>query len=168
MTQSAVEQARRQADEAHTAAAAAQQLARAAQDRADAAGQALQAKRDAARLHWARQVTATYQADEQAAEQAVTAARNQFNRVAADDIAKALQAYRAWQDALARQHALRQRQQSAAGALGRDDRIMGVSSLSPFSEMLDQALARRYNVVIGEAQDAWQAELETALDWGAR
>ena len=168
MSTSAVEQARRQADEAQTAAATAQQLARAAQDRADAAGQALQAKRDAARLHWARQVTATYQADDQAAEEATEQARTQFFRVAADDIAKGLAAYTRWQDALARHHALRQRQQSAAGALGRDDRMMGVSSLSAFSELLDQALARRYNVVIGEALDAWQAELEAALDWGGR
>ena len=34
-------------------------------------------------------------------------------------------------------------------------------------DAINQALARRYNVVIGEALDAWQAEMETALDWSA-
>ncbi len=167
MTTSTVDQARRSADQAHAAAAAAQQVFRAAQDRAEAAGQALQAKRDVARRVWATQITATYQADDQACEQATEQARTQFYRVAATDIANALEAYARWQDALARHAALRQRQQSAAGALGHEYTVMGVGSIPPFSEALDQALERRFNMVNGEALDAWQAELQAVLDGGA-
>jgi hypothetical protein len=164
MTSSAVEQAIRQADELHATAAAALATARDAQDRADAAGQVLASKRDAARLAWARRTHATRQADIADAEQTVETARSEFYRVAAADINKAMHAYAAWQDASARHYATATRHENAAAYIGSDFVRPFTLTVPPFSVALDGALGTRHVNVNADALDAWQAELQAVLD----
>jgi hypothetical protein len=164
MTSSAVEQAIRQADELHATAAAALAAAHAAQTKADAAGQDLASKRDAARLAWARRTHAACQSDIADVERTVETARSDFYRVAAQDITKAMLAYAAWQDASARHYATVTRHESAANTIGADFVRPFTPSLPPFSVALDGALGNRHANANADALDAWQAELQAVLD----
>ena len=159
-----VEQAIRQADELHATAAAALAAARDAQNRADAAGQVLASKRDAARLAWARRTHAARQSDIADAERTVETARSAFYRIAGQDITKAMLAYMAWQDASARHYATATRHESAANTVGSDFVRPFTLTVPPFSVALDGALATRHVNVNADALDVWQAELQAVLD----
>jgi hypothetical protein len=159
-----VEQAIRHADELHATAAAALAAARDAQNRADAAGQVLASKRDAARLAWSRRTHAMRQSDIADVERTVETARSEFYRIAVQDITKALQAYTAWQDAVARHYATASRHENAASTIGSDFVRPFAPSLPPFSVALDGALGNRHANANADALDAWQAELQAVLD----
>jgi hypothetical protein len=159
-----VEQAIRQADALHATAAAALAAAHAAQTKADAAGQDLASKRDAARLAWARRTHANCQADIADVERTVEQARSAFYRIAGQDITKAMLAYAAWQDASARHYATVTRHESAANTVGSDFVRPFTLTVPPFSVALDGALATRHVNANADALDAWQAELQAVLD----
>ena len=155
-------------------AEAAQAEAEAAARRAEAlAAQAEQARRrafeeqEARRRGWAQQVVDAYDADLAAAEQSIQEASDRFATVAVEDPAAAIEAYLAWAEAAIRHYTLQVRVAAVAPVLNLEASEPVHLAPPPFSQALDEAIARRVGELSTRARDEAAAEIHAHLDTAA-
>ena len=148
-------EAQRAREEAEAAARRAEDL----EHQAHAAREQERVRREERRRQWAQRLIDSYDADIGAADEAITAAQEQFNRVAVENLPAAIEAYIAWGEATIRHYVLQHRVSAAAPLLGFEASPPEYASPPNFSDALDSALT---SALGGRAQAA-HAEVEAEL-----
>lgn len=142
----------------------------AARRAAELEGQAEAAREDARRAQeerrrtWAQGIIDSYETDLTAADAAILAAEERFQATAVEDLPGAVGAYLAWGDAALRHYVLQIKVGTAAPMLDMEASQAEFASPPPFSQALDQALARRFADRSAQARDDAAAEIARTLD----
>jgi hypothetical protein len=153
-------EAQRAREEAEAAARRAAEL----EERAESARQLALREREERRRSWAQGIVDSYEADLTAADQAIQAAQDRFNRVAVENLPGAVGAYLDWGKAAVRHYVLQVRVGTAAPLVGLDASPAEFVMPPPFSQGLDQALGKRLEALSDQARDETAAEIERTLD----
>ncbi len=153
-------EAQRAREEAEAATRRATEL----ESQAEVAREQARQEREQRRRAWAQGIIDSYDADLTAADRAILAAQERFDAALVDDLPKAVKAYLDWGDAAVRHYVLQVRVGTAAPMLDMEASAPEFASPPPFSQALDQALARRLATLSAEARDRAAAEIEKTLD----
>ena len=146
------QQAREQAEAAARRAEELEQQAQAARERE-------RIRREERRRQWAQRLIDSYDADIGAADAAIIAAQEEFNRVSVENPPDAVAAYLAWGEATIRHYVLQHRVSAAAPLLGFEASPPEYAAPPNFSDALDAALTN----ALAERAQAAHAEVEAEL-----
>ncbi len=153
-------EAQRARDEAEAAARRAAEL----EGQAEQARERARQEREGRRRAWAQGIIDSYDTDLAAADREILAAQEHFDAALVDDLPRAVKAYLDWGDAAIRHYVLQVRVGTAAPLLDMEASAAEFASPPPFSQALDQALARRLATLSAEARNRAAAEIEKTLD----
>jgi len=159
-----LERALGEAQRAREEAEAATRRAAELEGQAEAARERARQEREQRRRAWAQGIIDSYDADLTAADRAILTAQERFDAALVDDLPGAVKAYLDWGDAAVRHYVLQVQVGTAAPMLNMDASSAEFASPPPFSQALDQALARRLATLSAEARDRAAAEIEKTLD----
>lgn len=121
-------------------------------------------EREARHRAWAQGIVDSYEADLTAADAAIQTAQDRFLTIAVEQPASAATAYLAWADAANQHYIVQVRLASVAPLVGIEATPPEHAEVPPFSQALDDALARHIAIRADQARDKAAAEIEAKLD----